>query len=108
MHFYLSSAVTGLIEGDILLLFAVHAQTSLRRVPLSVHLKSHLSHVVKQLRQMLLDLSKQTGAFSSGLSVHSARGATGIFLAAVQINNVSLLLFRRAGPMFSSMPANFL
>lgn len=64
--FYLSSAVTGLIKGDILLLFAVHAQTSLRRIPLSICFKSHLSRVVKQLRQMLLDLSKQTDTFSSG------------------------------------------
>lgn len=63
--FYLSSAVTGLIEGDILLLFAVHAETSLRRIPFSICFKSHLSHVVKQLRQMLLDLNKHTNTFSS-------------------------------------------
>lgn len=65
--FHLSSAVTELIKGDIFLLLAVHAQTSLRRILLSICFKSHLSHVVKQLRQMLLDLSKHTDTFSPAL-----------------------------------------
>lgn len=54
--FYLSGAVTGLIKGNVLLLLAVHAQACLNGIPLSIRFKLHLSHVVKQLRQMLLDL----------------------------------------------------
>lgn len=61
---YLSSAFTALIKWNILFLFAVHPQTHHGRIPLSVCLKSCLSNVVKQLRQMLLDLSKQTGTLS--------------------------------------------
>lgn len=82
------------MEGDVLLLLAVHAQTALGRIPLRVGLESHLSHVVKQLRQMLLDLRKQTDAFSTGPSPL-------LFFfpppVAVQINNHSLLLFQRGG-----------
>lgn len=101
---YLSSAFTALIKWNILFLFAVHPQTRLGRIPFSVCLKSRLSHVVKQLRQMLLDLSKQAGTLSlGGLGIYSR-----IFPAAVQVNNVSLLFFRRAEPTFCKTPANFL
>jgi len=78
--FYLSSAVTRLIKGDVLLFFAIHAQTRLGRIPLSICFKPHLSHVVKQLRQMLLDLSRKTHIQLSSLS-------------AALINNVSFSLF---------------
>lgn len=63
---YLSGAFTALMKWNILLLFAVHPQTRCGRIPLFVRLKSHLSHVVKQLRQMLLDLNKQTCPLSLG------------------------------------------
>lgn len=63
---YLSSAFTALIKWNILFLFAVHPQTRLGRIPFSVCLKLRLSHVVEQLRQMLLDLSKQAGTLSLG------------------------------------------
>lgn len=101
---YLSGAFTALIKWNILFLFAVHPHARLGRIPLLVCLKLHLSQVVKQLRQMLLDLSKQTGTLSlGGLGIYFS-----IFPAAVQINNVSLLFFRRAEPTFCKMPANVL
>lgn len=87
---YLSSAFTALIKWNILFLFAVHPQTRLGRIPFSVCLKSHLSHVVKQLRQMLLDLSKQAGTLS-------LEGWGYIYK-----------FFRRAEPTFCKTPANFL
>lgn len=53
---YLASAVAGLIERNVLVLFAVHAQPCFTGVSIRIISKFHLRHVVKQLRQMPLNL----------------------------------------------------
>lgn len=65
---HLPTAVTGLIEGHIFLLFAVHAKTCLGWVLTGIQLELHLSHVVKELGKVTLNLRKATMA--KGLRMH--------------------------------------
>lgn len=57
---YLTTAVTGLAEGHILALLAVHAQTYLGCFLAGVQLELHLGHVVKEFGKMALNLRGET------------------------------------------------
>lgn len=70
--FYLAGAVTGLTKGDVLLLLAVHAHAALGWIPLGVSRKLHLCDVIKEFREMLLDLRAKTYTITLSSTCHAA------------------------------------